>query len=117
MFLSPPEDSDVRTFCMFKVNMSSNANCSLLRLVPEEGYVNSVSESQLHISTNSRSDCGDYLEIADRKICLSDLARPDALPLIHDTSFVAIFWTDATRDTDTATTRPFEIRAECAVYN
>ena len=117
-FFSPPADSDVRTFCMFKVNMSSNANCSLLRLtyVPDEEDANSLSESQsLRNETSTNSLCRDYLKIGNRKICLSDLARPDALPLIHATSFVAIFWTDAMKDADTIST--FDIRAECEVYS
>ena len=117
-FLSPPADSDVRTFCMLKVNMSSNANCSLLRLtyVPDEEDANSLSESQsLRNETSTNSLCRDYLKIGNRKVCLSDLARPDALPLIHATSFVAIFWTDATRDGDTISS--FDIRAECEVYS
>ena len=117
-FLSPPADSDVRTFCMLKVNMSSNANCSLLRLtyVPDEEDANSLGESQsLRNETSTNSLCRDYLKIRNRKVCLSNLARPDALPLIHATSFVAIFWTDAMKDADTISS--FDIRAECEVYS
>ena len=121
---SPSEGANYRTFCMFKVNMSSNANCSFLRLqhrganVSEEEDVDSLNESSQavrnEISTDS-DECRDYLEIWDRKICLSDLANPGVLPLVDADSFVAFFWTDDTRDENRIT--PFDIRAECGVYS
>ena len=124
VFLSPPADSEYRTFCLFRVNLSSNTNCTSVRLQhvvdhPEEEYVDSLNVSHTcRDSQNSLAnpDCHDYFQIyygtQTRVLCRRELAEFEQR-LEGVTSFVAVYWTDSTADPNT--TSSFNIRAECDV--
>ena len=121
VYLSSPNGSDYRTLCMYRVNLSSNANCSSLRLLhaidhPTEEYVDNLSASN-PCRRRLDSDCRDYLRVyygeglqQSRVWCREKLADLNHL-LANTTSFVAVYWTDATRDE--SITSSFNIRAEC----
>ena len=124
VFLSPPTDADYKTFCLFRVNLGSSANCTSIRLqhmvdYQEEEYVDSLNVSHPcrdSSETNPSPACQDYLQIyygtQTRVLCRRELAEFE-LRLVNVTSFVAVYWSDST--TDPNTTSDFNIRAECDV--
>ena len=119
---SSVEDSELRTICIYNVNMSGNSNCSALRLQhvvdhPEEEYIDSLNVS--HSCHNSNSVCKDYLKIyygegnqQSRALCREELANLDTI--LEASSFVAVFWSDSVSESGTASS--FHIRAECLEY-
>ena len=123
--LSSVPDSEFRTFCMYKVNMSDTKNCSALRIQsvvdhPEEEYIDSLNET--HPCRFSDNECKDYLQIyyhgedGNRQtqiLCREELANPENM-IVPAASFTAVFWSDSTYDPDA--TRSFHIRAECLDY-
>ena len=107
---------------MYNVNLTSNPNCTALRLqhivdVPEEEHLDN-----LNVSHPCRySECMDYVQIyygegenvQSHILCREKLATLEMT--IPATSFVAVYWSDNTNSVDMAST--FHIRAECMDYN
>lgn len=108
---------------MYKVNLSSNVNCSSILLQhsvdhPEEEYIDSLNVSHpcRNDAQDSDPECLDYLQIyygsQSRVLCREELAELE-MRLVNVTSFVAIYWSDATHDPDA--TSSFNLRAECDI--
>ena len=111
---------------MYNVNLSSNVNCTALRLqhivdFPIEEYVDIINITH-PCSRHSEYECKDYLQIyygegnnntQSRILCREELATLEMI--LPTTSFVAIYWTDSTSSDDF--TSSFHLRAECLDYN